>query len=226
MISDTPMSIDNALIHMWCNLFTIAQVQYLYKETLKGVSNKVSNKTRYKKLKGLKRYIKKNCFNIHKSTRMLMLATLCYLNGEYTDVVAIVEEMLKIYGRHINMIGDPETYMNKICGEGYTLKQKFELGVFSDMFLLSDCGLYPQEIESEIVRWSVTKKTIIPSIVYSNVLIVLSYFHLKLTQGMNLALNELYIAVHDSFILGIFKPVTESVLQKCSQLAESLRNDA
>ncbi|KAJ8311431.1 hypothetical protein KUTeg_010786 [Tegillarca granosa] len=162
-----------------------------------------------------------NCLCVDKSTGMLLLATLCYLCGEYKEVVIIVQKVLKkfksytFYIGYVGEINSNHPYISAMCGKGLTLNQK--LAHFSRHFIcVIDHKFYPQEIETELVQHSTLQTAFIPPVVYCNVLLCLSYYHMECKNRMRDTLNELYIAVvHDErFINEKERPLANALLQR------------
>ncbi|KAJ8311720.1 hypothetical protein KUTeg_011075 [Tegillarca granosa] len=191
----------------------------------KDIQTTTLNKKRYRQIKGLKQFIIDNCLFGDKCTGMLLLATLCYLCGEYKEVVIIVQKVLKkikyytFYIGYVGKITYNHQYISAMCGKGLTLNQK--LAHFSRHFIcVIDHKFYPQEIETELVQHSTLQTAFIPPVVYCNVLLCLSYYHMECKNRMRDTLNELYIAVvHDErFINEEERPLANALLQRSLQI--------
>ncbi|KAJ8311719.1 hypothetical protein KUTeg_011074 [Tegillarca granosa] len=212
IMHQTADQIDRAIM----NLCSSKMVNYFIPSVYKDIQTTTTNKRRYKQIKGLKQFIIKNCLFSDICTGMLLLATLCYLCGEYKEVVIIVQKVLKkiksytlYFGYSRNKDSDHQ-YISAMCGKDFTLYQK----------LAHDNKLYPQDIETELVQHSSFQVVFIPPVVYCNVLLSLSYYHMECINRINFTLNELYIAaVHnEKFINPKERPLANALLQRCLQI--------
>lgn len=206
-------------------------VQLLYKQTLTDESNQ----SRYKHTKELKSFILHNCMSSDKCTGVLLLATLCYLNREYKEVVTITQKVLQKFKSCTFYVGlsglgvvNVKTYFDKICGKGLTLNQKLACGIFCRLYNCRvDCKFYPSEIEQELDQHSgENNMAYINPMVYSYVMLFLSYLHTNRRESMNKTLRDLLTTVYNrQIVLESEAPLAISLLEKCIQLCESCQDN-
>ncbi|KAJ8311724.1 hypothetical protein KUTeg_011079 [Tegillarca granosa] len=212
--------IDRGIFTLWSSIIVNSFVPSVYKD----IKTTTTNKKRHKQFKGLKQFIINNCLFSDICTGMLLLATLCYLCGEYKEVVIIVQKVLKkiksykLYiGYSTNTIYD-HPYISAMFGKGLTLNQKLAHDISVTHFLCQlDNKFYPEEIETELVQYSTLQVAFIPPVVYCNILLCLSYYHIECINRMSFTINELYIAaVHDKrFINEVERPLANALLHRC-----------
>lgn len=181
-------------------------------------------------MKGLKQVIIQNCMVGDVCTGRLMLATLCYFNVEYKEVVTIIQKVLKKFKPFTLYLGQSakveysQAYAHQVCGKSLTMNQKLAHGIVARPFICHiDYKFYALEIEPELVQNSNRyRKTYIPPVVYCNVLLFLSYHHMGCRVKMCNILNELYKAVKDDrFIDELEQPLAKSLLQRCLHICET-----
>lgn len=87
--------------------------------------------------------------------------------------------------------------------------------MFSSLFWCDlECEFYPKEIKPELLQVAQKVSVCIPTLVYFNVLLFFSYYNLKMKQGMNCALNQLYLAVQNVSSI----PIAIPLLNKCLEV--------
>ncbi|KAJ8311721.1 hypothetical protein KUTeg_011076 [Tegillarca granosa] len=133
MLQETTDSIGRVIINLWYLNNTCYIVPFVYMD----IQTTITQKQRYRQILGLKQFIKDNCLVGDISTGMFMLATLCYLNGEYKEVVIISQKIIKkfkshtFYVGHVRPIVFDHPYISTMCGKHKTLNQKLAHGIFA-----------------------------------------------------------------------------------------------
>lgn len=225
MIQQTCKPIECAILALVSFRISCGIVPYLYVK----IQNYQSNRTHYRHTQELKQFILQSCVVGNVCTGKLVLATLLYLNRGYSQVVAVVQKVLKqlkpytLYnGSKTKTLPDIHQYMHQICVKGLTMKQKLTRGIVAFPFMCCrDSKFFPQEIEPEITQHSNDRKVSLPPVVYCNILLFLSYRRLGCRNKMIDTLKELYQAVQcDHFVDESEKPLANAVLERCIHICE------
>lgn len=228
MIQQTTNSIDRVILTIMSFNMMCSMVPSVYMD----IQTTRSLKRRYKQIRGLKRFIINNCFVGDVCTGRFMLATLCYLSGDYKEVVIIVQKVLKKFKSHTIYYSASkkehydvnQLYIDTMCGKGLTLNQKLARGIVAKSFLCYIAyNFYPQEIEPELIKYSNFQRTTsVPPFLYGNILLFLSYYHIGCEVQMNYTLNELYLALRCAqFIDALERPLANALFQKCLHIFEN-----
>ncbi|KAJ8311707.1 hypothetical protein KUTeg_011062 [Tegillarca granosa] len=229
MVQKSTRKIDKAMLTIRYHLTVYYFVQLVYQQ----ICTNESNKNNYKYMKQIESLIVHNCMSINKCNGMLLLVTLRYLMRKYKKVVKIVQKVVKklkcsiIYkGITYTCVYNKQVYMNEKCVKGLTLYQKLNCDIFASTYCcLVDCKLYPSEIEQELLQHSIRDITFINPMLYSYVLMFLSYLHMESKQNMIDTLSELFTTIYDIYDKDrkdkVEAQLALSLFKKCIQLFES-----
>lgn len=200
----------------------ISLTQPLYKEI---INSPISNKSRYKELQKLLRYILRNCMEIDICTGWLQYATLCYLSGKNRKVIAVVEDVLEKFKPFVIYSGFREVqcrseYTENMCGKGYSYHYKLTNSVANSYVCVPSYGFYPKKIREEIKRHEDKGYTYIPPRVYCCVLIFLTYHRTGQTDLINLSLERLIESADDQHFVDKYeRPMALALVQRCVEIA-------
>ncbi|XP_060069375.1 uncharacterized protein LOC132549448 [Ylistrum balloti] len=151
------------------------------------------NKQKYKYLRKCRRLLTP-CSAICASPGLLTLATYYYQTGNYAKTLKICGNLIssnKIYVGYGSKLDSYDRYEDLFCGRGYTLQQKCQKGIISDMALSSRSRqFWPPQLHLEVVK--ADSALPIPPIPYALFLSFLCYQELDDTRSRDAALTQLH----------------------------------
>lgn len=220
LVGQNVSGVDRLLLNLWAKKHQIILTQHLYSRV---VRTGLQNKSSYKNLQMLSRYILKACTKYDTCTGLLQYATLCYLTGNFNKVISVSKFTLGKFGPSVMYVG-PEAmvtngYNADMCGKGYTIQHKRKHALACTYVVLAESRFYPEEIGFDIKhhekKLSIMHSTFIPPRVYCYVLLFLAYHRTGRHDLGSGVLDKFFESIDDSdFISEPERPLVSALMQR------------
>ncbi|XP_033753786.1 uncharacterized protein LOC117337106 [Pecten maximus] len=187
-------------------------------DTFREYITRKGNKEKYKSIRKCKTFMKPLAA-LSTSPGQLILATYYYQTGNYMKSVQLCENIFsasKVYVGIGSKSIDKDRYRQICCGRGYTLLQKYQMAIISDVILRSNYDFFPSQLHDELTKC--INEVPIPPLPYAIFLTFLCYHELGDTRRRDSALVHLRAVKYDKEQGGDLHWIVHNLLGICYEM--------